>query len=150
MAGKFGKIGTATVAKLLVVVALVGITLHVTGIRARPGPTPVVQPAKAAAHLASKTVSAPKPIVGPFVVKRVLDIPGPFRHGDYAWNDEGVPQGPVVITIDLKAQTLSVFRDGYEIGAAVILYGANDKPTPLGTYPIMAKDADHWSSTYDA
>ena len=73
-----------------------------------------------------------------------------FRsHGDYKWDDAGVPQGPVVITIDLKAQTLSVFRDGYEIGSAVILYGATDKPSPLGVFPILQKDADHYSSLYD-
>lgn len=84
-----------------------------------------------------------------FKVKRVLPINGPFRHGDYVWDDAGVPAGPVVITIDLKAQTLSVFRGGYEIGAAVILYGATDKPSPLGVFPIMEKDADHVSSLYD-
>src|SRR3546814_17953360 len=65
-------------------------------------------------------------------------------------DDKGVPDGPVVITIDLAAQTLSVFRAGYEIGAAVILYGADDKPTPLGTFSIMEKDEDHVSNLYDA
>jgi lipoprotein-anchoring transpeptidase ErfK/SrfK len=79
----------------------------------------------------------------------VLDIPGPLDHGDYVWNDAGVPAGPMVVTVDLKAQTLSVFRGGYEIGVAVILYGATDKPTPLGTYPILEKDKDHFSSLYD-
>src|SRR3546814_21011216 len=56
----------------------------------------------------------------------------------------------MVITIDLAAQTLSVFHAGYEIGAAVILYGADDKPTPLGTFSIMEKDEDHVSNLYDA
>ncbi|MDO7833575.1 L,D-transpeptidase family protein [Sphingobium sp. HBC34] len=83
-------------------------------------------------------------------VKRVLQIDGPFRHGDYAWDETGAPAtGPVIITVDLRAQTLSVFRDGYEIGAAVILYGATDKPSPLGAFPIMAKHADYYSRTYD-
>ena len=84
-------------------------------------------------------------------VKRVLKIDGPFRHGDYAWDEKGAPAtGPVIITVDLRAQTLSVFRDGYEIGAAVILYGATDKPSPLGAFPITQKDADHVSNLYDA
>ena len=84
-------------------------------------------------------------------VKRVLAIDGPFRHGDYVWDEKGAPAtGPVIITIDLKAETLSVFRDGYEIGAAVILYGATDKPSPLGAFPITQKDADHVSNLYDA
>ncbi|MEC3911550.1 L,D-transpeptidase family protein [Sphingobium sp. CR2-8] len=83
-------------------------------------------------------------------VKRVLKIDGPFRHGDYAWDENGAPKtGPVIITVDLRAQTLSVFRDGYEIGAAVILYGATDKPSPKGAFPIMAKHADYFSRTYN-
>lgn len=84
-------------------------------------------------------------------VQRVLKIDGPFRHGDYVWDEDGAPaKGPVIITIDLKAQTLSVFRAGHEIGAAVILYGADDKPSPLGAFPITEKDADHVSNLYDA
>ena len=83
-------------------------------------------------------------------VKRVLKIDGPFRHGDYAWDEKGAPAtGRVIITVDLRAQTLSVFRDGYEIGAAVILYGATDKPSPKGAFPITQKIADYYSRTYD-
>lgn len=98
---------------------------------------------------AGKAPAGPQSVPEAFRVKRVLPIKGPFRHGDYVWDDKGVPAGPIVITIDLKAQTLSVFRDGYEIGAAVILYGATDKPSPEGVFPILQKDADHYSSTYD-
>ena len=83
------------------------------------------------------------------VVRRVLKIDGPFRHGDYKWDDAGVPAGPVVITVDLRAQTLSIFRAGYEIGAAVIIYGATDKPSPLGAFPITEKDEHHFSRTYN-
>lgn len=84
------------------------------------------------------------------VVRRVLPITAPFRHGDYMWDESGAPAtGPLIVTVDLKAQTLSVFRAGYEIGAAVIIYGADDKPSPLGAFPITEKDADHVSSIYD-
>ena len=83
------------------------------------------------------------------IVKRVLDI-GPIKFGDYTWDDAGVPAGPLIVTVDLAAQTLSVFRDGYEIGATAILYGADDKPTPLGSFPILMKDAHHVSSLYGA
>lgn len=100
-------------------------------------PVPPAQPAPQSAAQA------------PFVVKRVLDIKGPLNHGDWAWDDAGVPAGPMVVTVDLEAQTLSVFRGGYEIGVAVILYGATDKPTPLGTWPILEKDKDHFSNLYD-
>lgn len=120
------------------------------------------QPAPAVAPPARPTaaMAEPKPIertstqpmeVDPnsLRVKRVLTIDGPFRHGDFVWDDAGVPAGPVFVTVDLKAQTLSIFRSGYEIGAAVIIYGATDKPSPLGAFPITEKDADHYSRTYN-
>lgn len=142
--------------KAVVVMAFMAlIGFHVTGVPARaPSPEPTAKPRPAkpatpAVQIARTATPQPKPAHA-FTVKRILNIPGPFRHGDYVWDDTGVPAGPIVITVDLKAQTLSVFRDGYEIGAAVILYGATDKPTPTGTFPITQKDADHWSSSYDA
>ncbi len=82
-------------------------------------------------------------------LKRVLVIDGPFRHGDYVWDEEGVPPGEVVITVDVKAQTIAIFRAGYQIGAAVVLYGADDYPTPVGTFPITEKDIDHRSNVYN-
>ncbi|MEJ7935107.1 L,D-transpeptidase family protein [Sphingobium sp. AN558] len=116
----------------------------------KPAPPAASQPGPAPAKPVERT-SAQGMAVDPhtLIVRRVLKIDGPFRHGDYKWDDAGVPAGPVVITVDLRAQTLSIFRAGYEIGAAVILYGATDKPSPLGAFPITEKDADHFSRTYN-
>ena len=97
----------------------------------------------------SAPLSRPAAVPDPLVIKRVLDI-GPIKFGEYAWDTKDIPDGPVIITVDLAAQVLSVFRGGYEIGAAAILYGTDDKPTPLGTFPITMKDADHVSSIYGA
>ncbi len=49
---------------------------------------------------------------------------------------------------DLKQQLISVFRAGHEIGTAVILYGAEEKETPDGVFPVIAKIKDHKSVTY--
>lgn len=114
-----------------------------------PAPMPKKRPV-APAMTAKPAPEEPQQPNASFVVKRILNIDGPFTHGTYVWDDENVPAGPLTITIDLKAQTLSVFRDGYEIGAAVILYGADDKPTPLGVFPIKEKDKDHVSNLYGA
>lgn len=109
-------------------------------------PAPVLRPAP-----------APRPVPTPappaergYVVKRVLDIPTPFVAGQYYWDEEGAPAGPIVVTVDLKAQTLSVFRAGYEIGTAVITYGADEYPTPLGVFQVTQKDAHHVSNLYGA
>ncbi|MEO0440990.1 MAG: L,D-transpeptidase family protein, partial [Pseudomonadota bacterium] len=94
--------------------------------------------------------SSPLPLASssPFTVKRVLQIDEPFVHGFYKWDDEGVPDGPIIITVDLKAESISVFRGGYEIGAAAILFGADEKPTPTGVFPITQKSKDHVSNLY--
>lgn len=86
----------------------------------------------------------------PFVIKRVLPITGPIKYGDWHWDDAGVPDGPLLVTVDLEARTISVFRGGYEIGAAAVLLGTDDHPTPLGTFPIIAKIKNNMSSIYDA
>jgi lipoprotein-anchoring transpeptidase ErfK/SrfK len=71
-------------------------------------------------------------------------------YGQYRWDDQGVPEGAKWIRIDLRQQLISVFRGGHEIGTSVILYGADKKPTPLGTFPILARFKDHRSGPYDA
>ena len=164
MAGFLKALAKSAGPKLAIGAGLAGVGLLVTGWIDRPAaeeaaPVPAATPASPAPPSPSPPT---KPVerrsdqpmtIDPraLTVKRVLKIDGPFRHGDYAWDENGAPTtGPVIITVDLRAQTLSVFRAGYEIGAAVILYGATDKPSPLGAFPITQKDADHVSNLYDA
>ncbi len=110
--------------------------------------TPVAKPTPMPAPAAATVTS---PDADAMVVRRVLNIDGPFTHGRWVWDEDGAPaSGKLVVTIDLDAQVLSVFRDGYEIGAAVVLYGADWKPTPLGALRITEKDADHVSNLYGA
>lgn len=80
----------------------------------------------------------------------LLNVAGPMRFGDYLWRDDGVPDGPVTVRVDLARQTISVMRGGHEIGTAVILFGADGHPTPPGTFPIRAKLRDHVSRSYDS
>ncbi len=79
----------------------------------------------------------------------MLPIDGPIKYGEWHWDDEGVPAGPLVMTVDLNARVISVFRGGYEIGAAAVLLGTQDHPTPLGTFPILTKEKDNVSEKYD-
>ena len=83
-------------------------------------------------------------------IKSLLNVPGRIRYGEYVWDDKGVDDGPVWIFVDLTAQTMSVFRGNDEIGATVLLYGEEDKPTPTGRLTVRAKKKDYWSRTYDA
>ena len=84
------------------------------------------------------------------IVRSMLDIAKPMQFGDFVWNEDRVPQGPVWVRVDLGLQLLSVFRDGHEIGSAVILFGTDGKATPTGDFTILDKNADYHSHTYDA
>jgi len=111
---------------------------------ARPGAVPM-------ASSSASPSRSPSPEPSPLLIKRVLPISGPIRYGEFHWNEAGAPAaGPLVITVDLEARTISVFRDGYEIGAAAVLLGTQEKPTPVGVFPITEKDARHMSNLYDA
>jgi len=120
---------------------------------AAPASTPVAAPAvKPVAAAAVTTAKAPKPrplSIADIRIRRELPISQWLRPGEYAWNDEGVPAGPVTIVVNIRARVLSAYRDGIEIGRSSIIYGSNEKPTPFGTFPIMQKDADHRSNIYD-
>lgn len=86
----------------------------------------------------------------PVGVRSLLRTDGVMRHGEYRWNDEGVTAGPLTIWVDLRTQLISVFRDGHEIGTAVIVYGDDTMESPLGRFPILSKHRDYHSRTYDA
>ena len=83
-------------------------------------------------------------------IHSVLNITKILHHGEFVWNEEGVPTGAVAVVVDLDKQLISVFRSGHEIGSAVVTFGAKSKDTPVGSFPILAKMQDHRSSTYDA
>ena len=83
-------------------------------------------------------------------VKSLLAVRAPLHFGDFAWNDTAVPAGPTWIRIDLGSQLISIFRSGHEIGTAVIVYGGDNKQTPVGKLHILGKARDHRSSLYDA
>ena len=85
----------------------------------------------------------------PFVIKRILPISGPIKYGEWHWDDEGVPAGPLRITVDLQARVISVFRSGYEIGAAAAMLGTPAHPTPTGVFPILTKERHNVSEKYN-
>jgi lipoprotein-anchoring transpeptidase ErfK/SrfK len=148
---KGGLIGGSVSAAVALVVAA---GAHVLAPIAPP-PAPAAKPAAAPAIAKPAPVSRPAAAVphpdDPFVVRHILPIDGPLKFGDWYWDEKAAPaEGPLVITVDRAAQVISVFRAGYEIGTAVILYGADNTPTPLGVFPITQKSADHVSNIYFA
>lgn len=139
----------------LVMLSLAIAVGSVTFAATRPPPAPRVlasQPVpQARTPVARPAAQAPVAQTAAYTVKSILPIDGPMKMGEHHWDESAAPRtGTIVITVDLAAQVLSVFRDGHEIGAAAVLFGADAKPTPLGVYPITEKDADHVSNIYHA
>ncbi|WP_235902646.1 L,D-transpeptidase family protein [Sandarakinorhabdus oryzae] len=83
-------------------------------------------------------------------VLSMLNIRHKLNFGDFVWDDRGIADGETWIMVDLKGQTMSVFRGGHEIGATAVLYGADSKPTPAGVFPVLEKARTHRSTLYDA
>ena len=149
-------IGGATAALVL---ALGGATLASDWLAPGDAAPAEAAPAQAAsAPAAPEMISEPvvQPVADarvpkdePFVIKRILPITGPIKYGEWHWDDENIPDGPLVMTVDLDARVISVFQGGYEIGAAAVLLGTDEYPTPLGTFPILTKERHNVSEKYN-
>ncbi len=126
-----------------------------------PPPAPIAQQAAPAAPASSAKAAAEtrqrhqtkgmgKPVLPPpdFAVKTALQLDRPLGPGDYVWDDSGVPAGRVAIVVDIKNELIYVYRGGNEIARSTLIYGDDDKPTPIGVFPILQKNADHYSKTY--
>ncbi len=66
----------------------------------------------------------------------------------FVWKDNGSSE-PVSIVVSLMEQRAFVYRGSTMIAATTISSGKDGKDTPLGTYPILQKNAVHKSSLYD-
>jgi len=86
----------------------------------------------------------------PHAIRSLLNVSHAMTFGDSVWDETGVPPGPLWIRVDIGAPLISVFRGEHEIGTAVILYGGNGKPTPIGAFHVRQKAKDYVSHTYDA
>jgi lipoprotein-anchoring transpeptidase ErfK/SrfK len=134
--------------------ALAGAALALAPEYLMPGPAQAPQsalpqpaePAPAPSLVSTAAAATPRPA---FTIASPLALNRTMAHGDYAWNDSGVPAGPTWIHVDLASETIRVVRGSSEIGRAVILYGADDKPTPSGRFRITQKKKHHISNLYN-
>lgn len=115
--------------------------------------------AVATAPVATAPVAAPAPAptrdvtatLSSIHVTRELAVDRWLHPGEFAWDAEAArAPGQTIVVANIRARVLSVYRDGVEIGRSSLIYGADNKPTPTGTFPILQKDADHRSNLYDA
>jgi len=80
---------------------------------------------------------------GPFV------DPATLKPGEFTWNPERSPEGPLAVLVSLPKQWAVVYRGGVEIAAATCSTGRPGHRTPAGVFVILEKDKTHHSSKYD-
>lgn len=69
--------------------------------------------------------------------------------GQYIWQPELAPDGPVVFIVSLPEQRVYVYRNGIQIGVSTCSTGKPGHSTPTGVFVILQKDKNHHSSTYN-
>ena len=72
-----------------------------------------------------------------------------LKPGEYVWEPELSPEGPVVILVSLPEQMAHVYRNGIEIGVTTVSTGRKGHLTPTGVFVILQKDKHHHSSIYN-
>jgi hypothetical protein len=71
-----------------------------------------------------------------------------LKPGEYVWEPELSPEGPVVMLVSLPEQMGHVYRNGLEIGVTTVSTGRKGHRTPTGVFVILQKDKHHHSSIY--
>ena len=74
---------------------------------------------------------------------------GPLKPGEYWWNPQISPAGPVVLLVSLPLQTMHVYRNGILVGRTSISSGTKGHNTPTGVFTILEKKQTHRSKKYD-
>ena len=72
-----------------------------------------------------------------------------LKPGQFTWNPERAPAGPVVVLVSIPDQRVAVYRGGGLIGTSTCSTGKPGHTTPAGVFVILQKDKNHHSSTYN-
>ena len=73
---------------------------------------------------------------------------GKLPPGEFFWEPELAPSGPLVMIISLPKQTLSAYRNGIRIAYSSISSGVKGRRTPTGVFTILEKEVTHFSNKY--
>ena len=71
-----------------------------------------------------------------------------LKPGEFFWEPELSPSGPLVIIISLPDQTLSAYRNGIRVAYSSISSGTKGRSTPAGVFTILEKEVTHFSNKY--
>lgn len=79
------------------------------------------------------------------VVKEI----GALKPGQFTWNPDRQPVGPVAVVVSLPQQLVHVYRNGVRIAVSTCSTGKPGHSTPTGVFVVLEKYKNHRSSTYN-
>ena len=74
---------------------------------------------------------------------------GALKPGEYWWNPELSPSGPVMVLVSVSQQVMHVYRNGILIGRSTVSTGSKGHSTPGGVFSILGSKQSHRSVKYD-
>ena len=72
-----------------------------------------------------------------------------LQPGEYRWNPDAAPAGPISILVSIQRQIDYVYRSGKLIGVTTVSTGKPGHDTPVGTFTVLQKKVYHRSTIYD-
>src|SRR5437762_2205978 len=71
-----------------------------------------------------------------------------LKSGEYVWEPERAPEGPLLIVASITEQVAYVYRNGIRIARSSVSTGRPGHRTPTGVFTILEKEVHHTSSIY--
>jgi L,D-transpeptidase catalytic domain len=71
-----------------------------------------------------------------------------LKPGEYVWEPERAPEGPLLIVGSITEQVAYVYRNGVRIARSSVSTGRPGHRTPTGVFTILEKEVHHTSSIY--
>src|SRR5262245_55543108 len=79
---------------------------------------------------------------------RVSPESATLKPGEYVWEPERAPDGPLRIVASVTEQVAYVYRNGIRIARSSVSTGRPGHRTPTGVFTILEKEVHHTSSIY--
>ena len=99
--------------------------------------------------LAFAPPSSAEPFWGARASESVETDPSALKPGQFIWDGDAVPSGPIVVVVSLPEQRADVYRNGVRIGVTTVSTGKPGHTTPTGIFMVLQKDKDHHSKNYN-
>src|SRR5881409_2647860 len=71
-----------------------------------------------------------------------------LKPGEYVWEPERAPEGPLLIVASITEQVAYIYRNGIRIARSSVSTGRPGHRTPTGVFTILEKEVQHTSSIY--